>query len=264
MIARMALILCCAAAIVAAQFIGVQRFTIGGVTIVLLPLVFAFIAGALLNPNVISFWRRWIGSDVGHVSSRLVAPAVMPLVILLSAGIGDEFAAVVQAGPALLLQEIGNLGTMALAMPAAVILFGMGREAIGATFSIAREGGLAFIFDRYGPNTPEAAGVTAIYVCGTFLGAAFFSVLAPIVAATGLLDIRALAMACGTGSASMTAACSTALIAVRPTEADLIGALAASSTLLTGVTGLFFTIFVTMPAAEALFAALTRLRGKAA
>mgnify|MGYP001794575473 CR=1 FL=1 len=41
------------AAICTGQWIGVQRFQFGIANIVLLPLVFAFIAGLILNPAVV-------------------------------------------------------------------------------------------------------------------------------------------------------------------------------------------------------------------
>jgi Protein of unknown function (DUF3100) len=252
--------LCVGLAIASALLIGVQRARLGPITITLLPIVFAFIVGCLLNPALVRPLRGFMGEGAGKRATALVAPAVMPLIILLTANVGAQIDAVVEAGPALLLQELGNLGTMAIAMPLAVLAFGMGREAIGATFSIAREGGIAFIFDKYGPNTPEAIGVTAIYIVGTFLGTAFFAVVPPVIAALGVFDVRALAMACGTGSASMTAACATALSAVWPQEQDLIGALAAASNLMTGLTGLFVTIFITIPLAEAYFKALSAVR----
>ncbi|MEO1305053.1 MAG: DUF3100 domain-containing protein [Pseudomonadota bacterium] len=248
------------AAICAGQWIGIQRFEIGIASIILLPLVFAFLAGLLLNPAVVSPLKAWMGPGAGDRAARLVAPAVMPLIVVLTANIGSELDALIEAGPALLAQEFGNLGTMLLAMPAAVLGFKMGREAIGATFSIAREGGLAFIFDKYGANTPEATGVTAVYICGTFFGTATFAIVPPLIASLELFDTRALAMACGTGSASMTGACATALTAEAPERADLIAALAAGSNLMTGLTGLFITIFITIPLAEAYFKVLKRMR----
>lgn len=256
------IVVCVAIAIGAGELIGIQRFTIGVVSIVLLPLVFAFLAGLLLNPAVITPLRSAFGEGAGQRAARLVGPAVMPLIVVLTAGIGSQLNALIEAGPALLAQELGNLGTMLLAMPLAVLGFKMGREAIGATFSIAREGGLAFIFDKYGPNTPEATGVTAVYICGTFFGTAVFAIMPPIVASLGIFDIRALAMACGTGSASMTGACATSLSAEMPADAELIGALAAGSNLMTGLTGLFIVIFLTVPAAELYFKVLSGRRAK--
>ena len=255
---------CAGVAIAVGQLIGVQRFEIGFASIILLPLVFAFLAGLLMNPNVVTPLRSILGAGAGDRAARLVAPAVMPLIVVLTANIGAQLDALLEAGPALLAQELGNLGTMIFAMPLAVLGFRMGREAVGATFSIAREGGLAFIFDKYGPNTPEATGVTAVYICGTFFGTATFAIIPPLIASLEILDIRALAMACGTGSASMTGACATSLSAEVPEQAELIGALAAGSNLMTGLTGLFIVIFITIPAAEFYYKMLSKVRGRKA
>ena len=42
-------------------------------------------------------------------------------------------------------------------MPIALLL-GIKREAVGATFSVGREPSLAIIGERYGLNSPKAAG----------------------------------------------------------------------------------------------------------
>ena len=49
---------------------------------------------------------------------------------------GEAFEQIVQAGPALVLQEVGNLAPFAIALPLAVRVLGLRREAVGATFSI--------------------------------------------------------------------------------------------------------------------------------
>ncbi|MEM6639863.1 MAG: DUF3100 domain-containing protein, partial [Pseudomonadota bacterium] len=173
--------------------VGIQRFDVLGARITLLPLIFAFIAGLLLNPCVCPL-GRWLLDDV-HVekAASYLAVATMPLIAYLSAYIGPQFSEVAEVGLALVLQELGNLGTMFFALPLAVLGFGMGREAIGATFSIGREGGLAFIFGRYGGGSPEGTGVMGVYICGTFFGAAFFGVFPPVIAALDWFDVRALA-----------------------------------------------------------------------
>ena len=58
----------------------------------------------------------------------------------------------------------------------------MGREAIGATHSIAREPNIALIADRYGLKTPEGIGVMGVYVMGTVFGAIYFSIVPSLVA----------------------------------------------------------------------------------
>lgn len=249
-----------AVCVVLAETVGIVRITVFDLTLVFLPLVFAFVAAVLLNPNVVGWHRRWIGKDETRAAARALSVSVMPLIALLSAYIGPQFSEVASVGAALVLQEFGNLGTMLISMPLAVLAFRMGREAVGATFSIAREGGLAFIFGKYGGRSPEAAGVLSVYICGTFFGVLFFGLLPPVIAGLGAFDPRALAMACGTGSASMTGACATTLAALYPAEAEEIAALAASSNLMTGLTGLFMVIFVTLPLAERYYRLLSDRR----
>ncbi|MEM8919968.1 MAG: DUF3100 domain-containing protein, partial [Pseudomonadota bacterium] len=93
---------CVCIAIAVGQLIGVQRFSFGIVTIVLLPLVFAFIAGLLLNPAVVAPLQAVVGEGAGQRAARLVSPAVMPLIVVLTAGIGPQMNALIEAGPALL------------------------------------------------------------------------------------------------------------------------------------------------------------------
>ncbi|MEM9705205.1 MAG: DUF3100 domain-containing protein [Pseudomonadota bacterium] len=248
-------------ATLAGALIGVQRISLASFTITLLPLVFAFIAGLCLNPNIVSPIERVFPKAISDKAGSALAVAVMPLIALLSVYIGPQFQEVAALGPALVLQEFGNLGTMLIAMPLAVLVFRMGREAIGATFSIGREGGLAFIFGKYGGGSAEATGVMAVYICGTIFGVIFFSFAPSLIAGLNLFDPRALAMACGTGSASMTGACSSTLSAVYPERAEEIAALAASSNLMTGLTGLFITIFITLPLAERYFRFLSGMKG---
>ena len=98
---------------------------------------------------------------------------------------------IIAAGPALLLQEIGNLGTILIAFPLGLWVLKMGRELIGATFSIAREPNIAIIADRYGLKSPEGAGVMGVYVVGTLFGTLIFTITASLLASMDILDIRA-------------------------------------------------------------------------
>ena len=84
---------------------------------------------------------------------------------------------VISAGPALLLQEIGNLGTIFLALPFAILL-GLKREAVGATHSINRETNLALISNLYGPDSDEMRGSLSIYIVGGMIGTIYFGFLA--------------------------------------------------------------------------------------
>ena len=90
--------------------------------------------------------------------------------------VGPNVVKIVSAGPAFLLQELGNLGTIFLAFPLAILL-GMKRSAIGATVSVCREATLGVVGERYGLDSPEGTGVLGTYMMGTVFGTIIFSLL---------------------------------------------------------------------------------------
>lgn len=236
-----------------AESIGIHVFDLGIGKVVLLPLLFSFLIAILLNPYIISSFEKIIPKSSIKAAGRLVTIAVMPFIAKFSLAIGPKLPEIIAAGPALLLQEIGNLATMLFALPFAVLVLKMGRESIGATHSIAREPNVALISDKYGLNSAEGIGVMGVYVIGTLVGSIFFSLMAGFLASTEWLDIRALAMACGVGSGSMTAACSGALIAVQPEFKESINAFAATSNVMTYATGLYMSLFIALPLCEFMY-----------
>ena len=70
------------------------------------------------------------------------------LISKLAISSGQSISSIFQVGPALILQQIGNLGTL-IALPVALFL-GFRREVIGMTSSICREPNLGIIIDKYG------------------------------------------------------------------------------------------------------------------
>ena len=72
------------------------------------------------------------------------------------------------------------------------------------------------------------------------------------------LDPRALAMACGMGSGSMMTAATQSLTATVPAMAEEISAFAATSNIMTNVTGLYMDLFVALPCANFLYKLLVR------
>ncbi|WP_259741477.1 DUF3100 domain-containing protein [Moraxella cuniculi] len=227
---------------------------------ILLPLLYAFVFSIFFNPNINSSLGQVVGKNGNMVAGQWILICLMPFIAKFAVGIGPKINEIVAAGPALIFQEIGNVATVLFALPIAVLVFGMGRESIGATHSIAREPNIALIADRFGLKTPEGIGVMGVYVMGTLFGAIYFSIMAGVVASWGVFDVRALAMACGVGSGSMMGACSAALSEILPEHKEDIVAFAASSNLLTYATGLFVSIFVALPFAEWLFKVLSKLR----
>lgn len=233
-----------------AEQIGIIKIPIGIGTLVLLPLLFAFIFALLLNPNVIPAMSAVISKERAKFASYAVILSVMPFIAKFGVGIGPKINDIIAAGPALILQELGNVATMLLALPVAVFVFGMGREAVGATHSIAREPNIALIADKYGLKSAEGIGVMGVYVMGTLFGAIYFSLMAGVIASMDIMDVRALAMACGIGSGSMMSACSAGLVETVPEQKDMIIAFAGTSNLLTNATGLFVSVFISLPLTE--------------
>ncbi|WP_251976670.1 DUF3100 domain-containing protein [Salinicola avicenniae] len=240
----------------ASEWIGILKLPLGPGTLLLLPLFYAFILGVLLNPHLFSGTKRFLPESVSQAATPLILISIMPFIARFGATIGPAIDQIISAGPALVLQELGNLGTMLVALPVAVILLKMGREAIGATYSIAREPNIAIISDKYGLKGPEGIGVMGVYVVGTMFGTLWFALMAGYLASMDLFDPRALAMACGVGSGSMVAACSGALAGAVPDLADDLLAFAGASNLLTYATGLYVSLFIALPVAEWLYARL--------
>ncbi|ADZ90211.1 DUF3100 domain-containing protein [Marinomonas mediterranea] len=233
-----------------AEWIGIQSIPIANAKLLFLPLFYSFIFCLFLNPNIIGSAQKVINKKNAAIAAPIISIAILPFIAKFGTLIGPAIPKIMDAGAAMVLQELGNLGTMLIAMPIAVLVFKMGREAIGATYSIAREPNIALISDRYGLKSSEGIGVMGVYVMGTLFGTLYFALLAGFLASTGWIDIRALAMACGVGSGSMTAACSGSLAASIPDMKEEILAFAGASNLLTNATGLYIAIFVALPFAE--------------
>ena len=244
--------------------IGIQRIPTGIATIVLLPMLYAVVIAMLITPDLLGKPIKGLQKLISHDEIKLAGPMVMlallPLGVKYGTLVGPNIVQVVQAGPAFLLQELGNLGTIVIALPIALLL-GMKREAVGATVSVCREPTLGVIGERYGIASPEGTGVLGTYLIGTVFGTIFFSLLATLSVATGLHPL-ALAMASGMGSGSMMTAASGALAATVPEMADQILAFAATSNMLTGVTGLYMVVIVGLPLVNFLYRKLEPVIGR--
>lgn len=136
--------------ILIADSIGQIQIPLGPGKFILFSIFYSLILGILSGPQV----TKIVKSKEVKAASKLVIVAICPFIAKLGINAGASIETVLSAGPALLLQEFGNLGTIFLAMPLALLL-GLKREAIGATHSINRETNLALITDMYGPDSPE-------------------------------------------------------------------------------------------------------------
>ncbi|RKD32360.1 hypothetical protein BET03_02965 [Thermohalobacter berrensis] len=235
--------------VIITEFIGIKKFTIGPGQVVLLPMLYAVIIGLLITPDVlgkrIKGLKKLISKEEIELAGTMVMISLLPLGVKYGTLVGPNILKIIQAGPAFLLQELGNLGTIFLGLPLALLL-GLKREAFGATVSICREPTLGVIGERYGINSPEGTGVLGTYLIGTVFGTIFFGILASFAPITGLHPY-ALAMASGMGSGSMMTAASSSLAVAVPEMKETILAYAATSNMLTGVTGLYSVIFLGIP-----------------
>lgn len=242
------------------EAIGIVKIPLGPGVLLLLPLFYAFIIGILLNPHLFSGLSRAIPTKISDAAAPIILISIMPFIARFGSTIGPAIEKLIAAGPALILQELGNLGTVVIALPVAVLVLKMGREAIGATFSIAREPNIAIISDKFGLKGPEGIGVMGVYVMGTMFGTLWFALMAGYLVSLDIFDPRALAMACGVGSGSMVAACSGAIAGLLPQIGDELIAFAGASNLLTYATGLYVSLFIALPVTEKFFDLLTSKR----
>ena len=237
--------------ILIADAIGQIEIPLGPGKLILFPIFYALILGVLSGPEILKFFKK---KEV-KAASKLVIVAICPFIAKLGINAGASIEVVLSAGPALLLQEIGNLGTIFLALPFALLL-GLKREAIGATHSINRESNLALVTDLFGPDSPEARGSLSIYVVGGMVGTIYFGFLAgpaTMPGAGGIFHPYALGMASGVGAGILMASATASITAVYPDMAAELSALASTSETLSGLTGIYVAIFVGIPLCRKLY-----------
>lgn len=247
-----------------AETIGIVQFQIGPGKVLLQPMVWALliaaawgIAAAYLPPPT------RIGFGLQVYAGQLLNAGLLLFIIKMGFTVGGALPEVQKAGWALIFQEFGHtFGTLVLGLPIALLL-GVKREAVGATFSIGREGNLVIIGEKYGMNSPEGRGVLAEYITGTVLGALFIALLAGFIASLHIFDPKSLAMGAGVGSGSMMAAAIGAINGQSPPEMskELI-AIASAANLMTAVLGFYFALFFSLPVCSWLYDRLEPVLGR--
>ena len=247
--------------ILIADSIGQIKIPLGPGQLILFPIFYSLFLGIISGPDVFKIFDK---KEV-KAASKLVIVAICPFIAKLGINAGANLSTVIQAGPALLLQEIGNLGTIIIALPLALLL-GLKREAIGATHSINRETNLALITNMYGSDSPESKGSLSIYIVGGLIGTIYFGLMATIVASLNLFHPYALGMASGVGAGIMMSSATASLSEIYPAMADQISALASASETLSGITGIYVAIFIAIPLCNKLYSILepriSKLKGE--
>lgn len=241
------------AIVVVTELIGQHSIRIGAGIILLLPMLYAVIIGISI------YFTPIVTKKQSENAETLVYITLTLLIAKFGVQAGPALPQLIAAGPALILQELGNLGTILIALPIAVLL-GLKRESIGMTHSIGREANLALITDKFGLSSPEGRGVMSMYIFGTVFGSIFIGLASGFLATTLPLHPYSFAMATGIGSGSMTAAALGPLVAAFPDMADTITAFSGASNLLTSVTGLYASILIGLPLTEKFYKVLTKRR----
>lgn len=245
-----------------AESIGPLEFQFQKTTVRIMTLIWAILIGILCSPALLGKWikpfRKVINTPEIKIAPYLLSLTLYPLAIMFGIGAGPKVGVVFHAGPALILQELGNVMTMLIALPLGMIL-GLRRASVGATFSLCRDTALGIIGDKYGLNSEEGMGTLGTYISGSIFGTLFYSLLAPLALKMGFHPYS-LAMASGMGSASMMTAATTALSSVAdPKFQQEILAYSATSGLLTAVTGVYIELFVALPLANQYYRVLDRI-----
>lgn len=201
------------------DLIGTVKLNIGVGTLTLFPMVFAVIFGGLLGPDIFKVFK----TEECKIGGSLVLVVLAPFMAKMGISSGANLAKLVSVGPALLLQEFGNLGLTT---------------------------------DIFGPDAPETKGTFAVYIVGSVIGTVFISILASVVASWNIFDPIALGMASGVGSGSMMTAAAGTLGEIYPQQAENIMIMGGASDMLTGITGIYMGTFVGLPLAKKLYAIL--------
>jgi len=227
--------------VIVCEFIGIIRIPLGQFSIVFFPMLFAMVIGGIISyPK----WKALRSSEMQNASNMLTTVLIL-LITAIGLTIGPNIPQLMEAKLALIMQEFGHFfGTILLGLPIAVAL-GMKREAIGATYSLDREGNIAIIAEKYGLNSPEGRGVMAMYICS-------LNIFHPF----------ALAMGGGVGSGSMMAAASGVIADFYPDLKEQIVAYAGAANLMTGILGIYFALFISLPVTVKCYSWLNRLLGR--
>lgn len=244
--------------VVLCELIGTKKVPLGPGVLLFLPMLYAMVFGAIVS------WPRLKVVKLPEMNAATSVLSLLTLMLIAKLGvlIGPSVVKLMNSSLPLAMQEFGHFfGTVILGLPVALLL-GLGRETIGATYSIDREPNIAIIAERFGIDSPEGRGTMAVYICGTLFGAVWLGLFAGYLAALKIFHPYSLAMGAGVGSGSMMAASSGAIKAVFPEMGNDILMYAGASNLLTSTIGIYFCLFISLPFTEWLYKKLSPIIGR--
>lgn len=235
-------------AVIIAEAIGSISIQLGNITVTLLPLLYAMLITAILyNIKPLNL----LGERQAKNASPFISLSVLLLMAKLGVSSGEAIEQVIEAGPTLILQNLGNVGTLLIAMPIGLALGLGGRELVGMTHSLGREPNIALITDMYGADSPEFKGVMTSYIVGTLFGTILMSFLPAFFIDIGWLSPESAAMGAGAGSGSMMAAGLASILEAAPdADANALSAFAAISNIISTAIAVYVAIFITIPLGE--------------
>lgn len=232
------------------QYIGELKYSLfNQVTIILLPMIYALIISVILYK---SSKITWINIKQSKTASIIMLIIIGPLIAKLSIISGQNINMLIDVGPLIILEQLGDLGAIIIGLPLAIIL-GFKREAIGMTSSICREPQMAVIIDKYGFNSPETKGFMIVYIIATVLGALILSILVPILANIIPLHPYSYAIACGIGSTSMSVAGISALTSLYPQIQNQLMAFTSIANIIALILSIYIYMFISLPLTEKIY-----------
>lgn len=124
-----------------------QAIQIRTVGFTLLPMLYALIIGIILAK------MKLITMEMMTTAVPYITISVMYLTAKMSSTVGPNLETVFSAGPALLVTAVTKkLAVPLLAVPVGVLIFKMGRQAVGCGFSTSREDAIAIIGQHVRPG----------------------------------------------------------------------------------------------------------------
>jgi len=239
------------------ELIGALHIPLGTAEITLFPFVLAVLIGTVISAQR----RRPVAGGVQAMAGTIGTLGFLIFLVGLGTSTGPQLGTLINSGGALLLQELGHLfGSVIFSLPIGVAL-GLGRSAIGATYSIDREPMIAYVGERFGSGSPEYRGALSTYVVGAVFGAVFVAVLTAVLDSLHLFDPLALALGSGVGSSGMMAAATAVLGDAHPALAEQIAAFGLIGNFISGFIGTYAGIYLAMPLALRLYRVWSRVFG---
>lgn len=240
--------------VIVSEFIGIRSVGI----IILMPILYATLIGGFISWPKLNFLSK---KDMDH-ASFLFPIALSILLAKVGLGVGPQLATIFAAKGTMLAQVIAHLlGTIILGLPVAMLV-GLGRESIGASFSLGREAQVAIIADKRGLNSPEGHGVMGVFIVGTVLGAMWTSIFVSVIVSLDIFHPYALGLGAGTSSLSMSTAALEVISANFKDSAtiDRVTGYMNTSNLLVNILALYVNLFITLPLTTWLYEKFNKLR----